>query len=229
MPQNFTQRKASRRLNRIRASTTARSAPGVLATNITSPEQPVAVIILPVTVPLSPSSKGLRRVAAGLQDRGFATFVAELLSPEETEHGYHNFDFEMLAGRISEVTKRLRREPPFADLPIGYFGTSTDATALIIVAAQPDCPAGALVMCDARPELASAALSRVHAPTLFLVDDEEPALDLNRSALAKLVCRGELAILRGLGNGLASSEIARHAARLAGNWFETHLQRQQGG
>ena len=136
MPQNLTRRKASRRLNRIRASTTARSAPGVLATNITSPEQPVAVIILPVTVPLSPSSKGLRRVAAGLQDRGFATFVAELLSPEETEHGYHNFDFEMLSDRISEVTRSLRRELPFADLPLGYFATSTDAAALTIVAAQ---------------------------------------------------------------------------------------------
>jgi putative phosphoribosyl transferase len=223
MPQNLTQRKASRPLNRIRASTRARSAPGVLATNVTSPEQPVAVIILPVTVPLSPSSKGLRRVAAGLQDRGFATFVAELLSPEETEHGYHNFDFEMLADRISEVTRRLRRELPFADLPLGYFGTSTDAAALTIVAAQADCPAGALVMCDGRPELASAALPWVHAPTLFIVDDEEPALDLNRSALAKLVCRGELAVLRGLGKGLASAEIASQTARLAGNWFETHL------
>jgi hypothetical protein len=116
------------------------------------------VIILPVTIPLRPSSKGLRRIASGLQDRGFATFVAELLSPEETEHGYHNFDFEMLADRISEVTRRLRRELPFADLPLGYFGTSTDAAALTIVAAQADCPAGALVMCDGSPELASAAL-----------------------------------------------------------------------
>ena len=59
----------------------------------------MAVIILPVAVPLSPASEGLRRVAAGLQDRGFATFLAELLSPEETDHGYHNFDFEMLANR----------------------------------------------------------------------------------------------------------------------------------
>lgn len=219
MPQNPTERKTSRQLNRIR---TSRARP-VHATDIASPEQPVAVIILPVTVPLSPSSEGLRRVAAGLQDRGFATFLAELLSPEEIEHGYHSFDFEMLADRISEVTKRLRREPPFADLPIGYFGTSTDAAALVLAAAQPDCPAGALVMCDARPELASAALPRVHAPTLFIVDDEEPALDLNRSALAKLVCRGELTILRGSGKGLVSAEIAYQAARLAGNWFETHL------
>jgi len=50
-------------------------------------------------------------------------------------------------------------------------------------------------VCDARPELASAALPRVHAPTLFIVEDEEPALDLNRSALAKLVCKGELSIV----------------------------------
>src|SRR5262249_33687576 len=133
MPQKPTQRKASRRLDRIRTSTRTRSAPGILAKDIASPEQPVAGIILPLTVPLSPSRNDLRQVAAGLQDRGFATFVAELLSAEEAEHGYHSFDFEMLADRISEVTRRLRRETAFAALPLGYFGTSTDAAALTIV------------------------------------------------------------------------------------------------
>ena len=178
-----------------------------------------------MTVPLniSASSGGLRLVAAGLQDRGFATFLAELLSPAEWEHGYHNFDFDMLAGRIAEITESLRRKAPFDDLPVGYFGTSTDAAAIAIAAAQPDCPAGALVLCDARPELASIELPSVHAPTLFIVEDDELALDLNRSALAKLGCRGDLAILRGAGKGLASPKIASQAARLAGDWFETHL------
>ena len=120
------------------------------------------------------------------------------------EHGYHNFDFQMLAGRIAEITESLRRKAPFDDLPVGYFGTSTDAAAMAIAAAQPDSPAGALVMCDARPELASVELPRIHAPTLFIVEDDELALDLNRSALAKLGCRGDLAILRGMDKGLAS-------------------------
>jgi hypothetical protein len=130
---------------------------------------------------------------------------------------------------LRSFTERLRRTAPFEDLPIGYFGTSTDAAAMAIAAAQPGCPAGALVMCGARPELASGELPRVHAPTLFIVEDDQLALDLNRSALEKLRCSGDIAVLRGLGKGLASPEIASQAAGLAGDWFETHLRREQDG
>ena len=227
MPVQSDSKKGSRRLDRIGTRIRARRVPEALATNIGSPEHPVGVVILPVTVPLSASSGGLRLVAAGLQDRGFATFLAELLSPAEMEHGYHNFNFQMLAGRIAEITESLRRKAPFDDLPVGYFGTSTDAAAMAIAAAQPGSPAGALVMCDARPELAFVELPRIHAPTLFIVEDDELALDLSLSALAKLGCRGHLAILRGMDKGLASPERASDAARLAGDWFETHLRSHQ--
>ncbi len=227
MPAQSNSGKGSQRPDQIGTRIRARRVPEALATDIGSPEQPVGVIILPVTIPLSASNGGLRLVAAGLQDRGFATFLAELLSPAETEHGYHNFDFEMLADRIAEITETLRRKAPFDDLPIGYFGTSTDAAAMAIAAAQPDCPAGALVMCDARPDLASIELPRIHAPTLFIVEDDELALDLNRRALANLSCRGDLTVLRGVGKRPASSEIASQAARLAGDWFETHLRSHQ--
>ena len=226
MPVQSASEKGTRN-SRIGTRIRARRVPEALATNIGSPEHPVGVVILPVTVPLSASSGGLRLVAAGLQDRGFATFLAELLSPAEMEHGYHNFDFQMLAGRIAEITESLRRKAPFDDLPVGYFGTSTDAAAMAIAAAQPGSPAGALVMCDARPELASVELPRIHAPTLFIVEDDELALDLSLSALAKLGCRGHLAILRGMDKGLASPERASDAARLAGDWFETHLRSHQ--
>ncbi len=195
-------------------------APGV---RLAVSEQPIGVIILPVTV--RAWNGGLRRVAAGLQDRGFATFLAELLSPGETEHGYHNFDFGLLADRLSEATERLSRKEPLADLPIGFFGTSTDAAAMTVAAARPDCTAGALVMCDARPELAAAELPRVRAPTLFLVkDDDELALHLNRGALAKLSCPCDLTVLPGAG-GLDSRRRASQAAELAADWFETHLLR----
>jgi putative phosphoribosyl transferase len=186
-------------------------------------ERSVGLIVLPVTAALSGTRDGLRTVAAGLQDRGFATFLAELLSPPEAEHGYHNFDFAMLADRIAQVTERLRREEPFENLPIGYFGMGTDAAAIAVAAAQPGCPADALVMCHARPELASTELQRIHAPTLFIVKDDGLALDLSRSALAKLCCPGDLAVLRSTGEGLSSSEMASEAAQLAGDWFEKHL------
>jgi hypothetical protein len=205
------------------ARTEPQDAKKALAQDIASPEQPIGVIIFPVTVPLSASPQGLRLVAAGLRERGFATLFSELLSPSEAQHGYHNFDFEMLADRIADITDGLRHREALKGLPIGYFGTSTDAAAIAVAAARPDCPAGALVMCDARPDLASAELPRIHAPTLFIAEEDELALDLNRGALARLGGQGDLAVLPGPGKNLAAPETASQAAELAGDWFETHL------
>ena len=190
---------------------------------IAVPKQPIGTIIFPATIPLNALPPGLRLVAAGLRERGFATLFSELLSPAEVEHGYHQFDFEMLAHRIADITDGLRYRDALKGLPIGYFGTSTDAAAMAVAAAQPDCPAGALVMCDARPELASTELHRIRAPTLFIVEEDELALDLNRNALARLGAQGDLAVLRGTDKNLASPETASQIAELAGEWFETHL------
>ncbi len=216
MPRRFDETAGQRQIDRSEPPGEL-MAPGVFPGG---PEQPIGVIILPVTV--RAWDGGVRRVAAGLQDRGFATFIAELLSSAEIEHGYHNFDFGLLADRLSEVAERLSRKAPLADLPIGFFGTSTDAAAMAVAAARPNCPAGALVMCDARPELAIAELPRVRAPTLFIVKDEELALQLNRRALAKLGCPCDMAVLPGAG-GLDSRRRASQAAELAADWFETHL------
>lgn len=211
------------RLHRGDTGTLIRGAPEDPVIEIAGPDRPVGVVIMPVITPLTGSPEGLRRVAAGLQDRGFATFLAELLSPAETAHGYHNFDFEMLAGRITEVTDELIRKAPFEDLPIGYFGTGIDAAAMVIAAARPDNRSGALVLCNARPELASAELPRLRAPTLFIVEDDELALGLNRTALAKLNCPSDLAVLRWAGRDLTSPGVASEVAQLTENWFATHL------
>src|SRR5512142_1822880 len=98
-------RRGLQRLDQRGTRIRPRSVPDALGADVATSEQPSGLIILPVTAAMSASSDGLCRVAAGLQDRGFATFLAELLSPAEAEHGYHNFDFEMLASRIAKVTE----------------------------------------------------------------------------------------------------------------------------
>jgi putative phosphoribosyl transferase len=220
-------RKSEQRPDRIRPHTKRQKTPAALAAEIKSPAQAIGVIILPVSVPGALSITGLRRIAAGLRKRGFATLLTELLMPSEAAHGYHSFDFQLLAGRIADVTESLRKEAPFQDLPIGYLGMSTDAAAIVTAAAAPACPARALVMCDARPDLAHSALLLVHAPTLFIVKDDELALDLNRSALAQLRCPADLAVLRGACRSLPSSDMAAQVVQLAGDWFTTHLRRRQ--
>jgi putative phosphoribosyl transferase len=223
MPAHPARGKGLRRLDRNGDPTRRPSAAAPLGAGTASPEQPIGVIIFPVSALGSASNTGLGHIRTALQNRGFAPLLAELLSPAETEHGYHNLDIDLLAGRIADFTQDLRRNASLKDLPIGYFAMGTDAAAVATAAAQPDCPASAVVLCDARPELASNALALVHAPTLFIVEDDELALHLNRSALARLRCLADLAVLQGPSNSLASPKIASQAARLAGDWFETHL------
>jgi putative phosphoribosyl transferase len=129
----------------------------------------------------------------------------------------------LLAHRIADVTERLRKKAPFEDLPIGYLGMSTDAAAIATAAAAPGCLARALVMCDARLDLAHSALPLVHAPTLFIAKGDESALDLNRRALARLCCPTDLAVLRGACQSRPSPDMAAQIVQLAGDWFTTHL------
>jgi putative phosphoribosyl transferase len=164
---------------------------------------------------------------AGLQQRGFATLLTEVLLPAETEHGYHSFDFDLLARRITELTESSRKKAAFEDLPIGYFGVGTDASAIAAAAAKPDFPARALVFCDGRPDLVQSALPLLRAPTLLIVADHDLALDLNRNALARLRCPCDLAMLHKGGGSLASPGMAAQTTQLAGDWFEDHLRSRE--
>jgi len=187
-----------------------------------SPEQPIGIVILPTSAAAMRSDATLRRVVAELQGRGFATILAELLLPAEAGHGYHSFDIDLLARRIADVAARLRRDCAYEGLPVGYFGMSVDAAAIAIAVAVGNCPAHAIVMCNARPELAHGALPSLQAPTLLIVDRDQPLLDLNRNALTRLGGPGDIALVEN-GGRVDSPATAARIARLAADWFATHL------
>lgn len=172
-------------------------------------------IILPHCVPLRIASVAFRRIAEGLRKRGFATAPIQLLTNEENAHGYHAFDLDLLARRIAAATGAM------GDMPVGLFGLNTDAAAILAAAARQECRVGALVLCNARPDMVYDALPLVRAPTLIIVDDDELMLALNRKALAQLTCRGNLAILRR--EEAASPEMTTRIVQLAADWFDIHL------
>lgn len=173
-------------------------------------------ILLPHCTSLSASTVGFRRIAAGLAKRGFDTAPTQLLTLEETAHGYHLFDIDLLARRIVEAAGGL------GDKPIGLFGLNVDAAAILAAAAKNECPAHALVLCNARPDLVSDVLSLVRVPTLCIVEDDELTLALNRKALAELGSHGELAILPA-GESFGSSAAAGRVVQLAADWFAAYL------
>ena len=143
-----------------------------------------------------------RSVARRLNTAGFATVLADLLTPEEERAdrltGHRRFDIGFLAIQFGAVADWLVAQPPLRDLPCGYFGASTGAGAALVAAtARPAC-VRALVSRGGRPDLAGAALPQVAAPTLLIVGSRDvEMLALNQAALDRMACVRKLAVVPG--------------------------------
>ncbi|NGO51951.1 alpha/beta hydrolase [Mesorhizobium camelthorni] len=162
-------------------------------------------------------------VAAALRQAGLATFLLDLLTPEE-EHNRHNvFDIDLLAGRLVLATRWLRQRRETSQLTVGYFGASTGAAAALrAAAAEPD--VAAVVSRGGRPDLALEVLPAVRAPTLLLVGSRDgPVIGMNERAYNALRAEKRLVIVEGAGHLFEEpgtlDEVVRHATQ----WFLDHL------
>jgi len=163
-------------------------------------------------------------VARALNDRGMATLLFDLLTPEEEVDRVNVFDIPLLAGRLIDAVRWLEGHASAARLPLGLFGASTGAAAALVAAARFPRRVGAVVSRGGRPDLAGEALDHVHAPVLLIVGgDDFRVIDLNEHAMARL-------------RGPKSLQIIPHASHLfpepgaleavidhAERWFQHYL------
>jgi len=169
-----------------------------------------------------------RSVARHLRQRGLATMLADLLTEVEeradASTGLLRFDIDLLAERLELATAWLGQDESTAHLPLGYFGASTGAAAALVAAAQLDDRVAAIVSRGGRPDLAADVLAQVRAPTLLIVGGRDDlVLRLNREALAKLRSVRDLKVVDGATHLFEEPGTLDQVARLAGNWFLTHL------
>jgi putative phosphoribosyl transferase len=168
------------------------------------------------------------QVAASLNRDGFATLLMNLLTTEEEsadrKSGAYRFDVGLLAGRLVETTRWIMANPRLADLKLGYFGASTGAAAALIAAAKLPGHVAAVVSRGGRPDLAGATLTEVEAPTLLIVGGaDEAVLEVNREAMDALRCEKKLDIVPGATHLFEERGALEQVARLAGDWFKSHL------
>lgn len=169
-----------------------------------------------------------RAVARALQRLGLATLLFDLLTADE-EHAdavdaHLRFDIPLLARRLAAATDWIDRQPALRSLPLGYFGASTGAAAALMAAASRSREVSAVVSRGGRPDLAGTALAQVRAPTLLIVGGADAAvLELNRQALAKIRAPKELSIVPNATHLFEERGALDEVARLAGEWFRTHL------
>jgi putative phosphoribosyl transferase len=169
-----------------------------------------------------------RYVASVLREGGLATLLMDLLTPDEEAIDLRTrqlrFDIGLLAERLVAATDWLCENPDTRELKLGYFGASTGAGAALVAAARRPEAIGAVVSRGGRPDLASAALSAVRAPTLLIVGgDDLPVIEMNEQALSALRVEKDLEIVPGATHLFEEPGTLEQVARSARAWFERHL------
>ena len=169
-------------------------------------------------------------VAQTLQEGGLATLLFDLLTAQEEEIDLQTrhvrFDIDLLSRRTAGVLEWLVLQPYDYVSRIGLFGSSTGAAAALIAAAELPQNVRAVVSRGGRPDLAGSALAKVQAHTLLIVGgNDEVVIHLNEQALAQMQ-PGEnkkLIIVPGASHLFQEPGTLEYAARLATDWFQTHL------
>ena len=170
-------------------------------------------------------------VARTLQAKGLGTLLFDLLTREEEaldqRRGHLRFDIGLLADRLIDATRWTLSAADPREPAIGYFGASTGAGAALMAAAELGDPIGAVVSRGGRPDLATAALPQVKAPTLLIVGGlDQAVIKLNEQALALLRSEKRLEIVPGASHLFEEPGTLAEVARLAGEWFARYLPAQ---
>ena len=167
-------------------------------------------------------------VAKTLVHAGLATLLLDLLTPQEEEYDRRTaalrFDIDLLAGRVEAAIDWCHERADTKALPIGLFGASTGAAAALVAAAHCADRIRAVVSRGGRPDLASAALGDVRAPTLLIVGgNDTQVLEFNRAAATKLIVKHETVIVAQATHLFEEPGALEQVAKLARAWFCRYL------
>lgn len=196
------------------------------------PEDPRGLVLFVHGSGSSRHSQRNHYVAEIMQESGLATLLFDLLTPEEEQVDQRTrhlrFDIDLLARRTAGVLEWLTLQPFAYGLKTGLFGASTGAAAALKAAAELPERVDAVVSRGGRPDLAGEALSKVEAPTLLIVGAyDDVVIVLNEEALNQMQPGADkkLMIVPGATHLFEEPGTLEYAARLARDWFESHLDR----
>lgn len=190
-----------------------------LAGHLTMPADASGVVVFAHGTGSDRHSHRNRSVAAALQAAGLGTLLFDLVA--ESDAG-RTIDVTTASRRLIAVTEWLQTQWPHR--PVGFYGSSSGAAVALAAAAQRPDLVRAVVSRGGRPDLASAWLPAVAAPTLLIVGERDAAvLDVNREAERHLTCPHLLRIVNGAGHLFEETGTLAQAGALARTWFVHHL------
>jgi dienelactone hydrolase len=165
-------------------------------------------------------------VASRLNRAGLGTLLFDLLTEDESANRSLVFDIEFLASRLVQVTHWLQKQEGafhFRLGRLGYFGASTGAAAALRAASELGNEISAIVSRGGRPDLASAGLHWVTAPTLLIVGGEDHAvIEMNREAF-QFLNEAKLIVIPGATHLFEEPNALEQVAQEATHWFMRFL------
>ncbi|SHJ43777.1 Alpha/beta hydrolase family protein [Arenibacter nanhaiticus] len=192
--------------------------------NLTIPEGAVGIVIFSHGSGSSRLSPRNNYVAKVLQDHGLATLLLDLLTAEEDLVYENRFNINLLAKRLIAATHWVKNQEHTKALAMGYFGASTGAASALRASAFLGSDIQAVVSRGGRPDLAMAVLSRVEAPTLFIVGGwDREVVALNQQAFSELRGDHQLVIVPEASHLFEEPGKLEEVATLSTAWFKEYL------
>ena len=181
--ETYTKRKKLRDNVRIKVG------PVELDGDLRVPDNATGIVLFAHGSGSSRTSPRNRFVASELNNKGIATLLFDLLTPEEEEvdlkTAHLRFDIQLLAQRLVDATDWVLGNQPPIPQDLGYFGASTGGGAALVAAAKRPNIVRAVVSRGGRPDLAGDKLAEVKCPTLLIVGgNDELVIELNKQALS---------------------------------------------
>ena len=201
-----------------------RIGPHALAGDLDMPARSRSLVVFAHRGGSNRLSASNRWVAEVLHQHALSTLLFDPLADDEAAGGRKVFDTGLLSERMQQALDWAAGQPLLAGMSVGVFAAGTAAAAALCAAAARPGSLAALVLRGGRPDLASASLALVHAPTLLIVGgDDHEVLALHRQALRHLRCNKRLEVVPGATHRFEEPGALGSAALLAASWFETHL------
>jgi dienelactone hydrolase len=194
------------------------------------PENPCGLIVFGDGAGSDRQNTASRRIAELLNEGGFATALADLVTGREQVLNLRTGEvccgLDLLEQRLVEVTDWIAMQARLRDLPIGYFGIGDGAEASLIAAAKRPDVVRAVVSCEATLDRTEPFLDAVVAPTLFIVGSEDAEfLAYQRAKIAQLPESSvrRLTVIPSTASLLHDPETVNRIALLARRWYEHYL------
>ena len=118
---------------------------------------------------------GIRSLAARFHDNGFATLIADLLTPDEQQFDartrHFRADVPLLAKRVAAIAGWLGKEEGTREFPIAFFGSGPVASAGLLAVFSGTAQVYAFAINGPRLGVLNGAVTGLNVPVLLIVDE----------------------------------------------------------